>query len=354
MPKTPLAEIQSINDWVKIWEGGWSFLTCSRFGDQYTKELKFGRISFNTQSIIFSSKGRSSAWMRQQDKDNLGKFLATSVLKKPSQALQIAKSLKDESQSFLKFMATNQGKACEYAVYEEFWHRVTAYYQPHISVKYIVDYLEPKLLKKYLPKLEEARLASEPVFKHTEDFLIAFFKLVSKQTKVSQKLLMCMTDGEVKKFFTKKTLPKATVLQARYDKSVIISNKNNQFILAGTKVAVVEKMIAPKISEKEVKGSIAYGGKALGIARIVGDPTKAKTFNKGDILITGMTRPEFLSLMHKASAFVTDAGGILSHAAIVARELKKPCVIGTMHATKVFKDGDMVEVDANKGIVKKI
>ena len=88
--------------------------------------------------------------------------------------------------------------------------------------------------------------------------------------------------------------------------------------------------------------------------KIIFDPFKANNFTNGDILVTGMTRPEFLPLMHKAGAFVTDAGGILSHAAITARELKKPCVIGTQIATKILKDGDLVEVDANKGIVKKI
>ena len=58
--------------------------------------------------------------------------------------------------------------------------------------------------------------------------------------------------------------------------------------------------------------------------------------------------------MEKSAAIVTDAGGILCHAAIVSRELKIPGVIGTKYATKVFKDGDLVEVDANKGIVRKI
>lgn len=67
-----------------------------------------------------------------------------------------------------------------------------------------------------------------------------------------------------------------------------------------------------------------------------------------------MTRPDYLSFMRRASAFVTDTGGALAHAAIVARELKKPCVVGTAVATKVFKDGDLVEVDAEKGIVRKI
>ncbi len=58
--------------------------------------------------------------------------------------------------------------------------------------------------------------------------------------------------------------------------------------------------------------------------------------------------------MMKAAAYVTDEGGILCHAAIVAREFKKPCIVGTKFATKVFKDGDYVEVDPNKGIVKRV
>ena len=58
--------------------------------------------------------------------------------------------------------------------------------------------------------------------------------------------------------------------------------------------------------------------------------------------------------MKKAAAFVTDEGGTLCHAAIVARELNKPCVIGTKIATEIFKNGDMVEVDAERGIVRKV
>lgn len=84
------------------------------------------------------------------------------------------------------------------------------------------------------------------------------------------------------------------------------------------------------------------------------DPAVSNNFKKEDILVSGSTRPEFLPLMWKATAFVTDAGGMLSHAAIVARELRKPCLLGTETATRVFKNGDRVEVDAEKGIVKKL
>ena len=74
--------------------------------------------------------------------------------------------------------------------------------------------------------------------------------------------------------------------------------------------------------------------------------------NKGDILVSIATDPDIVPAMKKAAAFITEQGGVTSHAAIVAREMKKPCVIGTKIATKVLKDGDLVEVDATRGIVK--
>ena len=75
---------------------------------------------------------------------------------------------------------------------------------------------------------------------------------------------------------------------------------------------------------------------------------------EGEILVTHMTTPDFVPAMRRAAAIVTDEGGVTCHAAIIARELKKPCVVGTKHATQIFKDGDMVEVDANAGIVRKV
>ena len=74
--------------------------------------------------------------------------------------------------------------------------------------------------------------------------------------------------------------------------------------------------------------------------------------NRGDILVTTMTSVDFVPVMEKAGAFVTNEGGITSHASIVAREMNKPCIIGTQNATQVLRDGDLVEVDADKGIVK--
>ncbi|MBR9706475.1 hypothetical protein GOV14_05545 [Candidatus Pacearchaeota archaeon] len=107
-----------------------------------------------------------------------------------------------------------------------------------------------------------------------------------------------------------------------------------------------------KGNSTEVKGSVAYKGKVQGIVKIITNKQEFDRFNEGEILVTSMTRPEFVPLMKKAAAVITDEGGITCHAAIVSRELKKPCIIGTRNATRALKDGDLVEVDADKGVVR--
>ncbi|MFH1053982.1 MAG: PEP-utilizing enzyme [Candidatus Woesearchaeota archaeon] len=118
---------------------------------------------------------------------------------------------------------------------------------------------------------------------------------------------------------------------------------------------LLENLCEKKIQDLDsVKGNIAFKGRIKGKVKVVLEPKDISKVEKGDILVSVMTFPHFITAMEKASAFVTDEGGILCHAAIVAREMKKPCVIGTKVATTIFRDGDIVEVDADKGIVRRI
>lgn len=135
---------------------------------------------------------------------------------------------------------------------------------------------------------------------------------------------------------------------------------DNKLIKAGRdelKALVASKSIAlvkeEAIDKKSLKGQTAFKGKVQGAAIIVKDP-RNMTAHQGAVLIAPMTTPDYMAIIRKAAAIVTDEGGLLCHAAIVAREMHKPCVIGTKHATKIFKDGDMIEVDAENGVVKKV
>jgi pyruvate,water dikinase len=118
-------------------------------------------------------------------------------------------------------------------------------------------------------------------------------------------------------------------------------------------VKLIEKLEKIRIGEY-IKGQIAYPGKVSGKVRLVLTNDINIKFNRGDILVAATTNPTLTPLIKKSSAIVTDEGGITSHAAILSRELKKPCIIGTKFATHTFRDGDKVEVDANNGIVKSL
>ena len=103
----------------------------------------------------------------------------------------------------------------------------------------------------------------------------------------------------------------------------------------------------------ELRGESAFGGRAEGIVRLVFSADgKGGTFNDGDILVSPSTSTGLVDLIRRCSAIVTDEGGTMSHAAILAREFGKPCIVGTRRATETLKEGDMVEVDADKGVVR--
>ncbi|MBS3169326.1 phosphoenolpyruvate synthase [Candidatus Woesearchaeota archaeon] len=100
-----------------------------------------------------------------------------------------------------------------------------------------------------------------------------------------------------------------------------------------------------------LRGETASGGAAWGVVKIVEDISALGKVQKGDILVTKMTTPDMVPAMQRAGAIITDEGGLTCHAAIVAREMGTPCLVGTEHATEMLKDGQTVTVHASRGIV---
>jgi pyruvate,water dikinase len=120
----------------------------------------------------------------------------------------------------------------------------------------------------------------------------------------------------------------------------------------GVSSAIAEEPAIP-VSEAHVlvKGLAASPGFATNKVIVVMSAKEIGRVKSGDILVTTMTTPDFVPAMRKASAIVTDEGGMTAHAAIVSRELGIPCIVGTGDATKRLEEGDTVTVDATRGIV---
>jgi phosphoenolpyruvate synthase/pyruvate phosphate dikinase len=141
-----------------------------------------------------------------------------------------------------------------------------------------------------------------------------------------------------------------------YKNEIFTGDLNDNLEKLGIVLEDKESMISGKaqVTGNEIKGQSASDGKVEGLVKIVSSTKDLAKVKKGDILVAAMTMPKYLPAMKKAAAFVTDEGGLTCHAAIIAREMKKPCVIGTKIATQFLKDGDLVEVDADNGVVRKL
>ena len=139
---------------------------------------------------------------------------------------------------------------------------------------------------------------------------------------------------------------------------MIAEKERNDVITSKEFVKKVRPILQTRVADnvKEIKGMCVSTGSGLvsGKAKILLDHHDFGKMKDGDVLVAPMTSPEYILAMRKAAAVVTDAGGMACHAAIVSRELGVPCIVGTKIATKVLKDGDVVEVNSNTGVIRKL
>jgi len=113
----------------------------------------------------------------------------------------------------------------------------------------------------------------------------------------------------------------------------------------------VGKMAGASTDKIILRGLGAAPGIGKGTVKVLASPKEMGKVLKGDVLVTDMTTPDFVPAMKRASAIVTNSGGMTCHAAIVSREMGIPCIVGTKNCTTVLHDGQMITVDASRGIV---
>jgi phosphoenolpyruvate synthase/pyruvate phosphate dikinase len=187
-------------------------------------------------------------------------------------------------------------------------------------------------------KLTDLAREIKPELKDFVDVLLTEEVLSSE--KVSKKELGIRKKGFI--YFAGALYSNVSLKNFKKEKGVAISKSEELLIQNELK------------NPHSIKGAVAMNGTVKGKARIVLNNHDLRKIVKGDILVVPMTTttPDCILAMKKAAGFVTDEGGITCHAAIVARELKKPCIIGTKIATRILKDGDLIEVNGSEGKVR--
>ena len=135
---------------------------------------------------------------------------------------------------------------------------------------------------------------------------------------------------------------------------LIATPPHKSYLVVGKEADRLHKFVIPhrkKEKVTEIKGQTAFKGKIRGVARVIVDRRNAHELQKGEILVTTMTSPEFVPAMKISGGIITNEGGILCHAAIMSREFHKPCVIGTKIATDAITTGQIVVLDADNATI---
>jgi len=196
---------------------------------------------------------------------------------------------------------------------------------------------------------------ADALFKAGRDVL-GLMTTIGERLKVGYDELLALTWTEISKSLIKGRLvvDKRTITARKKNYGMVLVGGKHSFITGHALDKELAGLPTKKEKVKRIEGSVAFRGFYRGWVVIVTHPDDVDKVKQGDVLVSPMTSPYYVPAMVRAGAIVTDEGGILSHAAIISRELGVPCVVGTKIATRVFKDGDFVEVDAEKGVVRKI
>lgn len=215
--------------------------------------------------------------------------------------------------------------------------------------------LSPDTIKLISSQRDEAAI----LYPRFEKMLNFSLSQLSEKLSLNLSPLRMMTYSEMKKLLSDHSIENVDfkTLKERengYYYQFIEGESPEEIVVTDSNIMeALNDSFSPYTNKNKLEGKTAFGGLARGKVIVLRDRKDSLPVDMdGKIFVCSMTHPDDLPLIKKCAAVVTDEGGILSHAAIIARELKKPCIIGTKIATKVLKNGDEVEVDADKGIVR--
>ncbi len=185
-----------------------------------------------------------------------------------------------------------------------------------------------------------------------------FYEL-SQRMHLEEDLTHNLINKEIRDFLINNNKPDVKLIGKRSDYFVLLfDNKGEHWLYGDRGRDKIEKNLRDQKQNptniENLRGIPTYVGKSIKApVKIIKSTKDIIKIQEGDILVAKDTTPDFLIVFHKIKGIITDEGGLTCHAGIISREFEMPCIIGTKHATTLLKDGDLVELDTENGIVKK-
>ncbi|MDP3882410.1 MAG: PEP/pyruvate-binding domain-containing protein [Nanoarchaeota archaeon] len=342
-----LAKVKQ-KEWIKNYEGKFS-LFFNSLGLDLPHLREYLGVTLENALVLYKD-GVATGNFVKSELDNFSKTLAGKAKKNPKFLVELSSGLKKSTDKIMKLLSQDPKVFLKKEKFLDLHKTFNEFSSFSMGVKETANALDYSLVEKYGKILEESRKYSEKVFFTISDVCGKMLEQVAKKEKISKEQAESFIVPEFEEYLKNGRLPSTGELSERYKSSVLLVMPDQKIILGNEAEEIDQEL--NKFEGSTIQGTTAYPGKVNGIVKVIKKFSPDSDIKEGYILVTGMTDPRFVPLMKKAKAIITDAGGMLCHAAIISRELKIPCIIGTRVATRVLKDGDEVEVDANTGIIK--
>lgn len=246
---------------------------------------------------------------------------------------------------------------------EHFRENLNKVENPITELNEIIDSFEKKktefnnnILERMLQKAVIYRDFADTIRQKLNFKLIPFYEDIGKRIGLSREEVTLLTDNEIIYSLSENKDLVKEIVKKRKKAFLLIQDGKKQIVYSGEEAIKKAEQIKlyPQIKNKKIEGIVASKGDVKGTVKIVFTNKDLGKIKEGDIIVTTMTRQDFVPYLRKAKAIVTNEGGMGCHAAIIARELKVPCIVGTKIGTQILKDNDLIEVDGTNGIIRKL
>ncbi len=307
--------------------------------EAHTKKMnELSGVKFPVTFLFAQKNGMFIFYKTRKEYDEFSKVLGEKCVKDTSFANYLRSELVSRADSLEAFLDSRPDRKDFVDEKKVFFEEYADFFGFHQAVYYAGEYINKhysgKETKELIDSFREAYRYNEEVVPDIDNY----FK---KTVKIEQNTI-------------EEIGPMAKEVQS--NRSVLLLDKKIHLLdyLVAEQIhnAIQKKYLENMKTVSEIKGSIVSHGKVEGVARVITDLAEQGKIQPGEIIITPQTRPQYNHIIAFAKAIVTDEGGQLAHAAILAREKEIPCITGTINATRIIKTGDLILVDADRGIIK--
>lgn len=333
--------------WLKLAEREGDFLKnyllYENFQDNFPRVFNRHHCNFLTTR----KRNTFTHYLDEEDAKNLSFFIKEQIQNNPLFMHDQVKIGKEHFKNLIQF--SENLKNINHLSREELAEAAQEYFRlykepyPHFNLTVFSEELEKEGNTEIINLMADWRLFARTHFNKTHDLINPLFEEIAKRLDLSVEEVKFLKPEEI--------------IQSLQIESKIKRRQNCYFLFQEGKFILKEDEIYPLAEEffQEVKGMGTFPAKYTGRVRLIKSNDDLTKVENGEILVLRMTTPDLmLESIQKAGAIITDEGGITCHAAVLSREFNIPALMGTGNATKLFRTGDLIEVDTKLGLANKI